>query len=608
MKKIVPTLAFLMLLQTVFCQVYDDHIGAGNSIDVSVTSSDPDSDGMKTVNGEGLDLDIQGASRFLARTTLGYTIDDIQALTETTMSEWIDHQMAVEPSYHTVPTVEIIFQLYNACFEELGPQCQMQFNLNTYMWRYAWWNNIMNGEDKLRQRVAQALSEILVISDKSMLNQHPHGMAAYYDILVRNAFGNYRDMLTEVTLNPSMGFYLSHINNPKTFPELNIRPDENYAREIMQLFSIGLFELNNDGTRKTDPSTGLWIPTYDNDDIKGLAKVFTGLSGSKWADENNNSPVTFGRRFNAYSLLDPMKMYEDWHEPGEKVIVGGYTIPAGQSGMEDVRQAIDHLFNHPNVGPFLAYRLIQRLVKSNPTPAYIDRVASTFNDNGVGERGDMAAMIRAIFLDEEAMDCYWLEDETNGMLRAPILRLTQMLKALKAETDNGKFWNSAAVFEDLAGQHTLGSQTVFNFYSPDYVPDAEFAYLNIVGPEYQILNSSTSSNYVNWMLIALMRDYLNTNFGTNYENILNESFFIPYIRDKAPYEAYLSDPLWMDLAFSPEEMVDYLDILLANGQLSEDTKTNIVQSIQRTSIIDPINSAYYAAFMVMINPEYIIMK
>lgn len=608
MKKFIPAIAFLMLFNAAFAQIYDDFIGAGNALDVTVTSSDTQSEGMKTVNGDGLDLDILGASRFLAHTTLGYTIDDIQAMTESNMTDWIDNQMNVEASYHTIPTVEVIFQLYNACLEELGPECLLEFNTNTFMWRYAWWNNIMNGEDKLRQRVALSLSEILVISDKSMLNQYPHGMASFYDILVKNAFGNYKDILREVTLNPSMGFYLSHINNPKTFPELNIRPDENYAREIMQLFSIGLFELNNDGSRKIDPATGLWIPTYDNDDIKGLAKVFTGLSGSEWADEGNMTPVTFGRRFSAYSLVDPMKMYEDWHEPGEKHIVGNYTISSGQTGMEDIDEAIDHLFNHPNVGPFLAYRLIQRLVKSNPSPQYIDRVASTFNNNGSGIRGDMGAVIKAILLDDEALECYWTDDVKNGMLRAPILRLTQLLTGLKAETENGIFWNSAAAFEIFTGQHPLGSQTVFNFYSPDYVPDAEFAYLNIVGPEYQILNSSTSSNYVNYMLLAMMSDYFNENFGTEFPNYLNEPDFIPYIRNKEPYEAYLADPLWMDLAFSPEELVDYLDILLANGQLSDETKDSIVESLKRSDIIDPMNSAYYAVFMVMINPEYTILK
>ncbi|MDF1695149.1 MAG: DUF1800 family protein [Saprospiraceae bacterium] len=608
MKKFLPTLAFIFTLQLVFSQAYTDYLGAGHAQDFVVTSSDAQSDGLNTVNGNGLDLDILGSSRFLARTTLGYTIEDIQELTEINLQDWIDAQIVVEPSYNTLPTIDIIFKLYNTCLEELGPECLLQFNLNTSMWRYSWWNNVMNGEDRLRQRIALALSEILVISDKSMLNSYPHGLSNYYDILIRNAFGNYKDILREVTLNPSMGFYLSHINNPRSFPSLNIRPDENYAREIMQLFSIGLFELNNDGTRKLDPVTGLWIPTYDNDDIKGLAKVFTGLSGSKWADDNNTSPVTFGRRFSAYSLLDPMKMYEEWHEPGEKHIVGDYTIPSGQTGMQDIDQAIDHLFNHPNVGPFLAYRLIQRLVKSNPSPEYIDRVASVFNNNGSGVRGDMAAMIRQIFMDEEALDCYWSEDEKNGMLRSPILRLTQLLTGLKAETENGTFWNSGLNFEGLAGQHPLGSPTVFNFYAPDYVPDAEFAYLEMVGPEFQILNSSTSSNYVNYMLIALMRDYINTTYGTTFENILNESFAIPYIEDKEAYEAYLSDPLWMDLAFSPEELVDYLDILLANGQLSEDTKSSIVESMKRTDIIDPMNSAYYAAYMIMIHPEYVIMK
>jgi uncharacterized protein (DUF1800 family) len=405
-----------------------------------------------------------------------------------------------------------------------------------------------------------------------------------------------------------MGFYLSHINNPKTIELLNIHPDENYAREIMQLFTIGLYELNLDGSRKTDPSTGLWIPTYDNEDIKGLAKVFTGLSGSKWADENDASTVRFGRNFRRYSLVDPMVMYEEWHEPGEKQLVGDFTIPSGQTGMEDIEMAIDHLFHHPNVGPFLAERMIQRLVKSNPSPEYIERVASVFNDNGAGVRGDMAAFVKAIILDSEAMDCYWFEDMENGMLREPITRLTQLSIALKAETQSEWYWNSAVFYEQLAGQHPMSSPTVFNFFKPDYVPDSEFAYYDMVGPEFQILNSSTSSNYVNYMMIMFMRDYFKDNFNFELPDILNETFLNVFVVDPEFYEAKLSDQLWLDLAYAPDDLVDYLDILLANGQLSDETKENVASSIKDNNILREQYIPYYAAFLIMIHPEYVVMK
>lgn len=598
-------------------QVYEDYIGAGQSQGVSFTSSDSQSNGLAAMNGEGLNLDMRGSSRFLASATMGYTIDDVKALTEIGIESWIDHQMSITPSQYALPTVDLIFSLLDQCNENFGePLCQLNFNVNASMWRMIWWDNVMKGEDQLRQRIALALSEILVISDKSQLVNAPHGLASYYDILANNAFGNYKDILKEITLNPSMGFYLSHINNPRTIPLQNTRPDENYAREIMQLFSIGLYELWNDGSRKVDMTSGEWIPTYDNEDIEGLAKVFTGLSGSAWYTDDIEAPVQFGFPFQSYDLLLPMQMYELWHEPGEKKIIGNHIIPSGQSGMEDIEEAIDVLFNHDNVGPFLAERLIQRLVKSNPTPAYIDRVASAFNDNGLGVRGDLEAMVKAILLDAEAYECFWINNSSNGMLRSPLLRYTQMLKGLKTEYDTDIFFNSGEIYEVLAGQAPLGSPTVFNFYSPEYVPNADFAYDNLVGPEFQILNSSSSSNYVNYMLVAFMRDYLNQRFsltGTNQEieNFLNGNggVYNPYDpNNNDDYEARFGDDLWLDLGYAPSDLIDYLDILMCNGSLSEDTRLRLINSVSRSDLFTPIDAAHYAAYMIMINPDYTIMK
>lgn len=616
MKQILTLLSLIYSFH-LSAQIYEDYIGAGQSEGVSFSSSDNQSNGLAAMNGEGLNLDMRGSSRFLASATLGYTIEDVQTLTDTGIEAWIDNQLNLPVSEYALPTVELIFELLDQCNENYGELlCEQNFNLNAAMWRVIWWDNAMKNQDQLRQRVALALSEILVISDQSNLQNTPHGLAAYYDILSKNAFGNYKNILNEITLNPSMGFYLSHINNPRTIPLQNTSPDENYAREIMQLFSIGLYELWNDGTRKVDMSTGEWIPTYDNDDIKGLAKVFTGLSGSAWYSDEIEAPVQFGFPFQAYDLLLPMQMYELWHEPGEKEIIGGYVIPEGQSGMEDIEEAIDVLFNHDNVGPFLAERLIQRLVKSNPTPAYIDRVASVFNDNGSGERGDLSAVVKAILLDPEAYECFWIDNISNGMLRSPLLRYTQMMKGLKAESETDLFFNAGVIYEALVGQAPLGAPSVFNFYAPDYVPNADFAYENLVGPEFQILNSSTSSNYVNYMLVAFMRHYLNDRFsltGTPQEinNILNGDNGIYNLYDPAnndSYEVSLNDELWMDLGYSPADLIDYLDILMCNGSLSDDTRERLTNSVSRSDLFTPIDAAHYAAYMIMINPDFTILK
>lgn len=560
------------------------------------------------VDGTGLGLDIRGASRFLAHATLGYSIEDVQALTETGFEAWIDNQITLPASNYTDKVHYIIDEWRADCIATLGDSiCEENFNKRLPMWRSAWWDNTMKGEDQLRQRVAMALSEIIVLSDNSQLRNFPDGLAAFYDVLSTNAFGNYETLLTEVTYNLSMGFYLSHLNNPPTSTAENIRPDENYAREIMQLFTIGLYELNNDGTRKLD-ADGLWIPTYDNDDIKGLSKVFTGISGSKRRDNDPREPV-FGRFQGYYDHTAPMKVYEDFHEKGEKKIVGGNIIPAGQSGEEDIQQAINILFNHDNVGPFITTRLIQRLVKSNPSRAYIDRVATVFNNNGSGVRGDLKAVVKTILLDEEAYECYWIDNMENGMLRSPMLRYTQLLKGLKAVMGADIFYNFGVDFQEFTGQHVLSAQTVFNFYRPDYEPNSDFSYYNMVGPEYQILNSSTSSNYVNFMLNAIMRDYTSERFNRpNQRHYLVDQRTTPYDRDKAKYRASLTGELWLELGYSPAELVDYLDILMTNGSLSDDAKSRIIESISDTVLFTPVDAAHYALFLIMIDPDFVIMK
>ncbi len=594
-------------------QEISDYIGTGADENVTVTSSDPNSNPEYSINGEGYELDLQSSSRFLAYASLGFDKEDLEWVARNGMESWIDDQMEIPTSEYLMTTESVLNDIIQQCYDEMGQAyCDEELRLNTLYWRHAWWHNVLTSQDKLRQKVASALSEILVISDISDLSVHPRALASYFDILSNNAFGNYRQLLEEVTLHPTMGFYLSHLNNPKAIPVLNIEPDENYAREIMQLFSIGLYELNADGSRKIDLSSGLWIPTYDNEDIQGLAKVFTGLSGAEWANKDIVQPTEFGRYFGTYDLTVPMKMFEEWHQEGEKKIVGDYVIPPGQTGMEDVNEALDHLFNHENVGPFLSKRLIQRLVKSNPSSQYIERMSMVFDDNGQGERGDLGALVKAILLDQEAMDCYWFGDMSNGMLRNPTMRWTHMLTALGAKTENGKYWSAARLFQLFNEHTTLSSPSVFNFYRPDYQPNSDFAYYDYDGPEYQILNSSTSSNYINYALLAFMGDYLNDRYGltgdSRIPSLLLEPFLPGFVQNRRDYNAELTDETWKKLSATPEQFVDFMDILIASGNLSDDVKTKIIASMNRSDLFDEISAAHYATFLVMIDPDFLILK
>jgi len=368
----------------------------------------------------------QEAARLLTQSTFGPTFDLIDEVANIGLENWIREQYEIEP--------HLLEPLYLEFEEELGPEPE-ENELHYSLFRWTWWTRALAAEDVLRQRVAFALSEIFVISmETDELFAHQQGVANYYDMLLRNAFGNFRDLLFEVTMHPCMGFYLSHLRNRKANPSENRFPDENYAREVMQLFSIGLFELNQDGTRKVDPD-GNPIPTYGNDEIREFAKVFTGLTFSG----SNISLDEFLYGEPVYT--EPMEMFEPEHQPSEKRLLHGTVLPIGQSGMDDINNAIDNLFNHPNVGPFIGRLLIQRLVKSNPSPQYISRVTAAFNDNGQGVRGDMKAVISAILLDEEARDISYFDDPTHGKLREPIVRYTHLLRAMQITSDDNRFRN-----------------------------------------------------------------------------------------------------------------------------------------------------------------------
>ncbi|MEC7289227.1 MAG: DUF1800 family protein, partial [Pseudomonadota bacterium] len=480
-----------------------------------------------------------------------------------------------------------------------------------FYWRMAWWDITMKGEDQLRQRVAQALSQIIVVSEKSELELSAFGLASFFDVLHRNAFGNFRDILLETTLHPAMGVYLSHLFNRKGDPAKNRRPDENFAREIMQLFSIGLFELNEDGTRKTD-AAGNDIPTYDNGDIQELAKVFTclELAGYYWPWDNYSAtlPVRWDPSYEynqskaSANLWTPMKMNERHHDQGRKRILKRRTLHAGQPGMSDIEQAIDVLFHHDNVGPFIGRQLIQRLVKSNPSPAYVARVSRAFADNGDGVRGDMQAVIRAILTDPEARQ----RDGQSQRVREPLLRYTQFMRAFHANNASGRLWKYGYQFDERGKQSNLGAPSVFNYYPPDFAPNGPLFDQDLSAPEFQLHDTASSVGYINLAVEWFFGGYFMEIFSeVDPSEITHPDFYgTPKPEDLVSLDLSYE----LSLASSPQKLVDHLDTLLAGGSLSPKTKRNIVSAIRPLAGSDDDTLVKYALLLVFVAPDYVVMS
>ncbi len=547
--------------------------------------------GEKTIDSSGLEGKLDEASRFLLQATLGGNYQIMEEVAAMGIENWIDQQMEMEPSLFT-PLIQPTYDEYKAYYVEQGGDPE---DFPYRPWRdifsFVWWENNMNTNDILRHRIAFALSEILVVSAQSELGDFGDGLASYYDIFNRNAFGNYKDILMEVTLHPAMGYYLSHLDNPKGDPELNTHPDENYAREVMQLFSIGLYELNQDGSRKTD-ANGNFIPTYTNSDIKEFAKVYTGLGigaviENEWTDEPD-----FGYGIWLADMTVPMAMYQEYHETSEKHLLNGFVIPANQDGMVDIEQTINHLFNHPNVGPFIGKKLIQLLVKSNPSPEYIASVAAAFNDNGSGVRGDMKAVIKAILLNPEARDCSWINEPTQGKLIEPFVRFTHFTHAIGTISPSGNYWSHGYYTYDNLKQYPLASPSVFNFFLPDFQPNGAIANAGLVAPEFQIHNSQTSIGYVNMADIWVM-DEINI-----------------WSWDDASKNVYTDFSWLVEDAQDAEVLINKLDLVLTHGSLSEETRNIIKQVLEpyQGGMVQRMDRIHLAAYLIMISPDYVILK
>jgi len=409
------------------------------------------------------------AFRFLNQATCGATETAAAEVIEAGYEAWIDDQLT-RPASLQLPYLEAL------------PRPDRVNTLHADRID-VWFRNALHGEDQLRQRVAFALSQLFVVSEFGALSPMPYAAASYYDLLAEHAFGNFRDLLEAVTLHPAMAAYLSTLGNRKADPDTHTSPDENYARELLQLFTIGLDELEPDGTPRLDEN-GEPIPTYDQEVVEGFARVFTGWHYKGLADFLNPSR-TLERQ------TSPLELYPDFHDTEPKRLLNGVILPGGQGGEQDLADALDNIFDHPNVGPFVSKFLIQRLVTSNPSPDYVARVASTFNDNGFGVRGDLSAVIKAILLDEEARS-----SKHAGKLKEPLLKLTQLWRAYNARpVSDGYGTGARTYFKRRIGQGPLQAPSVFNFFSPIYSPPGELAATGFVAPEFQITTEYQSATF-----------------------------------------------------------------------------------------------------------------
>ena len=527
------------------------------------------------------------AARFLTQATFGATDATIQQVQSQGYNTWLNAQIAS-------PLPVTNHQAYiDAAIAANG-------SADTNNFYQTWWRAAIQNDDQLRQRTAFALSQIFVIS----LNDptiDPRGAASYYDMLNRDAFGNFRVLLEDVTLHPMMGRYLTFLANQKEDAAGTRTPDENYAREVMQLMTIGLVELNADGTPRLDGG-GQQIPTYTAADIAGLAKVFTGISWYHPAPTNN----TFnGGSANAQRNVTPMIFYPNFHSTSQKDFLGT-SIPASSTVdiPGDLRIALDRLYNHPNTGPFISRRLIQQFVTSNPSPAYVGRVAAIFNNNGAGVRGDMAAVVRAVLTDADARNAAAVSSVDFGKLREPVIRVTNWARAFGATSQTGNYLITSTSANTSLSQSPLSSPSVFNFWRPGFTPPAttQLGQRSLVAPEFQIIDEVTAAAYIN-----VMQDWINNGIGQTPTGLQGRDVRSAYTPELA-------------LVDNPQGLVDRVNSLLFYGQMTPTLQGRLVAAIGAVGIptangsnqaqIDTarLNRVKTAVFFSMVSPEYLVQR
>jgi uncharacterized protein (DUF1800 family) len=550
------------------------------------------------------------AAQFLAKATFGPTQADIDTLGariaeigfRRAASEWIDNQFAIPATSHRQKILDI--------FTTDGIDHRVE-NANVARVRHqAWWDIALQSDDQLRQKFSWALAQVFVISDQGQnFNFYGPdfsgdgfwlGPTVYYDsVLVENAFGSYRDLLSDMTFSPVMGRYLSHLMNRKADVPNQRFPDENYAREIMQLFSIGLYDLEQDGRLKRTLE-GELIPSYDNEEIKTLARLFTGF---KFENDNNNI-------YGPGNLNQPMEIWPAEHDnnldyseegvaPANKRIFGTTLSPipvnpTSEQVISEIEEGLDVLFEHDNTAPFISRLLIQRMVTSNPSRGYVRRVSRTFRDNGEGVRGDLKAVLKSILLDPEVFRGQRLLRKRNPLrvevvsrgteytrLREPVLRIAAMIRALNPSSDypDGHMMLGAYSIENDFGQAPYRSPSVFNFYLPDFQPPGPMIGFTpsrrnpngaLFSPEFQILTAVTANRSINRLQSWVRNRYIDQNFYTNngYELRGRITF------DLSAEEAMVADASGMS------DLLRHFDLLLCNGSLTEETKDIIIAAVE----------------------------
>ena len=477
---------------------------------------------------------------------------------------------------------------------------------SSYPGDYMIWNQLMTSSDAVRKRLALALSEFFVVSLSGLdFAWRSHGIAAWWDVLVGNATGNYRTLLERVTLNTAMGYYLNTKGNMKENAATGRAPDENYGREVMQLFTIGLSQLNLDGTDKLDAS-GRKIDSYTQSDVSNIARMFTGWDVDNTQNVNTLVDPVQNRTVpnTAYTRL-PMRLTAANHSTIAASFLGT-TVAAGTDGVTALKTALDTLFNHPNVGPFFGRQMIQRLVTSNPSPAYVARVASVFNNNGSGVRGDLAAVFSAVLLDDEARNPSGLTQKSFGKLREPMLRLVQWGRTFGIASTRGS-WKIGELGNPATqlGQSPLRSPSVFNFFRPGYVPPSTaLSASQTPVPEFQLVNESSVSGYLNYLQGVIRNGiYVNAPDVPNNTSNATNGFDIT-----ASYTAELA------LVLDAAALVRRLSLLLCAGQLSPATQSLIVNALNATPVTATSNDSVRrdrvaaAVLLVMASSEYLIQK
>lgn len=499
------------------------------------------------------------AARFLGQASMGPTRADVERVAATGYAAWLDEQFALPRA--TTHWDWLVAAGYNDVANRDGTT-----GFDPVMWR-----QLIAGPDTLRQRVGMALLDFLVVGIEGInLSWRQFAAAAYVDILMDNAFGNFRTLLDRISTNAAMASFLTFLGNRRANASTGAVPDENYARELMQLFTIGLVRLNPDGTVQT--ANGRPVESYVQDDITGLARVFTGWN----LDSNdNNTPDRYRR---------PLVNTANQHETGVKTFLGT-TIPAGTNGPDSLRLALDAIFANANVPVFVSRQLIQRLVTSNPPPAYVQRIAAVFQNDGTGVRGNLRAVVRAILLDVEARSDAIAAASTFGKLREPVMRLTGWARAFQVSSPSNAWTiGDTSSTANRLGQSPGRSPSVFNFFRPGYTPpNSAIATQGLVAPEFQITNEPSVIAYVNYMAALIANGAGDTR--ANYADMLA-------------------------LATDSNALVNEVDILLG-AQLSDTTKTSLrgaVDAISATATNGPQNRVQTAVLLTLASPEYLVQK